>query len=127
VLVVRVQGQMEEAALRQVAERAAAEVSCVLDGALTQADFAAPPDGTRREALEALIEREVLRDQVVRVKIWNADGVVLYSDDSAIVGQHFPIQPFLRTALDGEAAYHVSSLDEEEEAHERAVYGRLME
>src|SRR5439155_3650495 len=33
----------------------------------------------------------------------------------------------LRAALDGQAAYHVSSLEEEEEARERAAYPRLME
>ncbi|HEV8636117.1 MAG TPA: histidine kinase dimerization/phospho-acceptor domain-containing protein, partial [Chloroflexota bacterium] len=126
-LIVGLQWQLEKTALQRAAAAAADQVTGVLDGQLTAEDFAGPLPPARREALEALIGREVLRDRVVRVKMWNADGVVVYSDDAGIVGRPFPIHPYLRAALAGELAYHVSSLEEEEEAHERAAYPRLME
>src|SRR5262245_20121517 len=126
-LVLGVQWRMEAIAMGQAADSAAGQVAGVLDHFLAAEDFAGPLPPPRRQALEALIGREVLRDRVVRVKIWNAAGVVVYSDDPEIVGRAFPIHPYLRAALDGEMAYHVSSLDEEEEARERALYPRLME
>src|SRR6266508_2478927 len=71
-LIVGVQWRMEAIALGQAADSAAAQVAGVLDPFLAPEDFAGPLPPPRREALEALIGREVLRDRVVRVKVWNA-------------------------------------------------------
>src|SRR5919197_3689106 len=80
-LVVGVEWRMEAIALGQAADSAAEQVAGVLDHFLVPEDFAGPLPPPRRQALEALIGRAVLRDRVVRVKIWNSAGVVVYSDD----------------------------------------------
>ena len=54
----------------------------------------------------------VLRDPTVRVKIWNQEGMVVFSDDPEIIGRIFPQHKYLRAALAGQVAYDVSSLDE---------------
>lgn len=51
--------------------------------------------------MDALIRNRVLRDPVVRVKLWDADGRVLYSDERALVGSVFPLGDDERRALLG--------------------------
>jgi len=49
------------------------------------------------EAAEARFDRvmraRVLKDPVVRVKIWGLDGRIVYSDERALVGRHFEFEP----------------------------------
>jgi two-component system NarL family sensor kinase len=40
--------------------------------------------------LDKVVGRHVLRDPVVRVKIWNAEGRIVYSDEPRLIGQQYP-------------------------------------
>jgi two-component system NarL family sensor kinase len=42
-------------------------------------------------ALDEAIRRQVLIDPFVRVKIWTADGRIIYSDEEALIGMTFPL------------------------------------
>lgn len=63
---------------------------------------------------------------LVRVKIWNTDGMVAYSDDPKLVRQKFPITDNLRQALDGRPIADISPLDKSENTDERG-FGQLLE
>jgi signal transduction histidine kinase len=63
---------------------------------------------------------------LVIVKIWNEDGVLVYSDDPNDVGQKFPISEDLAAALDGRRVSRISPLDREENRDDRG-YGELLE
>src|SRR5207248_3468603 len=118
---------LEQAALEEEADRAAAIASLLLDAQLRIDDFAAPPSIERYAAIDRLIRERVLDRQIVRVKIWNAAGLVVYSDDPALVGQHYPIEDELAQALAGRLAIELSDLGKAENDAERASYVRLME
>src|SRR5829696_7177188 len=47
---------------------------------------------------------------LVRVKIWNRNGLVVFSDDGDLVGQSFPLNSELRDALDGLTVANISPL-----------------
>ena len=65
-------------------------------------------------------------DSIVRVKLWSADGRVLYADESQLIGRSFPLSKEQREALALPATIaDVSELDESENAFESA--DRLVE
>ena len=44
-------------------------------------------------AVDAVVRGRLLSDRVVRVKVWRSDGTVIYSDDTAIIGRRFELEP----------------------------------
>ena len=79
---------------------------------LTPADFEAPVSGTRRRELDRLFSTDV-RDNLVRVKIWNPSGVVVYSSDPSLIGRRDAELRELRTALAGEVAQEIAPINAE--------------
>jgi two-component system, NarL family, sensor kinase len=78
-------------------------------------------------AVDDVVVARVLSSSIVRVKIWSADGRVLYSDEAAEIGGRYRLgedeQQLLRT---GGAAVEVSSLDRAENRLDRGQ-GKLIE
>ena len=84
--------------------------------------------GPAWDALDVLVRERVLDDRIVRVKIWDEDGRVLYSDDPSIVGHQFQLAAEEREALrTGSTVAEVSELEEAENTGEDAEFGRLLQ
>jgi two-component system NarL family sensor kinase len=65
---------------------------------------------------------------LVRVKVWNRDGTVVYSDNPSIIGRRFPLDEGVRRAIEGETATaNVSELDDPENIAEADQFDRLVE
>lgn len=75
-----------------------------------------------RDALEHLdqsVRGTVLKGSLVRVKLWSQDGVVLYSDESRLIGQQFELEADkLEVFETGEAHAEVSDLGSDENQFE---------
>jgi hypothetical protein len=75
-----------------------------------------------RDALEHLdraVRDTVLRGSLVRVKLWSQDGVVLYSDESRLIGQQFELAADeLEVFETGETHAEVSDLGSDENRFE---------
>jgi two-component system NarL family sensor kinase len=98
----------------------------VVEPHLTPATVAGKP-----RALQAFADE--LRDfapegSLVRVKLWNADGRIVYSDESRLIGQQFVLDDEEQALLHqrGAAQSAVSDLDEPENRFETG-FGRLLE
>jgi two-component system, NarL family, sensor kinase len=92
---------------------------------LTQALLAGDPAAQRR--LDGLVRRRVLREPVVRVKVWTPGGRIAYSDEPRLVGHRFRLGPEEAAALrSGRIEAEVSDLDHPENRFERP-FGRLLE
>lgn len=123
-----IQNYLEQAALRQGAENAAEQVAILLNPHLRLADFAGPLPAARFAQIDALVRENIInRQHVVRVKFWNRDGTILYSDMRELVGHHFPIEKELREALEGKTTFEISSLTRKENVGERGRFKRLIE
>jgi two-component system, NarL family, sensor kinase len=80
-----------------------------------------------RERLDRVVRRSVLRDPVVRVKVWMLDGRIAYSDEPLLIGRRFELQPAERTAVrERLVSAEVSDLSEPENRYERR-FGKLLE
>jgi putative nucleotidyltransferase with HDIG domain len=63
---------------------------------------------------------------LVRIKIWNRDGMVLYSDEPQLVGQTFPVEDDLIEAFEGETVAQLTNLGGAENEFEQG-FGELLE
>ncbi len=64
---------------------------------------------------------------LARIKIWNTDARVVYSDDASINGRRFPSDDGLADALEGETSSEVSDLAGAENTQDRSSDDRLLE
>lgn len=67
-----------------------------------------------------------LGPDILRIKVWNKDMVVVWSDDRRLVGKSFPDNGELKEALEGEIASELSHLGKTEHEFERE-YKTLLE
>ncbi|MFZ3383651.1 MAG: ATP-binding protein [Candidatus Methanoperedens sp.] len=121
-----IQQQMEQNALLQATDNTADHVSTILNQKLHTADFNGTLDTARYEEIDTLIRENVLNRNVVRVKIWSREGLLIYSDEKEQIGQRFPDNDELEEALAGKIVSAVSP-EKEENKGEREQYGRLFE
>ena len=118
---------LEQDALSAVAENTAHQATNILNRNLTPADLAGALRGPRYDEIDALIHTTLLSSDIVRIKIWNRDGLLVYADDPALMGQTFSLDEGLNEALNGKVASNISDLQAEENAEERGQYEELFE
>ncbi|MDX6199572.1 MAG: hypothetical protein QOJ79_2723 [Actinomycetota bacterium] len=83
--------------------------------------------GPARDALDDVVRHRVLGSHIVRVKIWDASGRIVYSDRSSLIGSTFDLAADERAALTSRhTAAEVSDLDEPENREERQ-FGKLLQ
>ena len=69
----------------------------------------------------------VVKDPVVRVKLWTLDGRIVYSDERPLVGRRFALEPEVMSAVRKRVvAADVSDLNRPENRYERH-FGKLLE
>ncbi len=85
-------------------------------------------------ALDRDVRRHLLHDPVQRVKIWTADGRIVYSDEPRLIGERFQLEQDERAVLSStgpESTSSLSDLDAPENRYERSddemleVYTRM--
>jgi len=78
------------------------------------------------EFLDSHVTELIERDRFIRTKLWSVDGLILYSDEKRLVGEHFvPDEDFVN--MTG-AEWHISDLTAEENRYERDLGAdRLLE
>jgi signal transduction histidine kinase len=97
----------------------------IAEPALTPGIYTGDPAARRRIWLA--LRREVLAEPVVRVKIWNADGTILWSDEPRLIGRRFALSKEELDALrEGRTEAEVSDLKAPENRFERN-YEKLLE
>ncbi len=127
ILIIGIQGRLENNALQQEANNAADQVALILNPNMWVNDLVRPLSPTRFAAIDTLIRTAILQGHIVHVRIYNPDGTLLYSDQSNLVGQQFPISDELALALNNQVGMDVSDLSKPENAADRGQYSRLLE
>ncbi|MFQ6001830.1 MAG: HD-GYP domain-containing protein [Anaerolineae bacterium] len=119
--------QLERTTLNQAAREAGAQVDRLISPLLEGLELEYPLDSDSYAEIDRVVREAVLSESIVRVKIWNTRGVVVYSNATDLVGRSFPVEEDLERALDGEFAMKISDLTAEEHVEERGKFARLME
>jgi len=123
----RLESTLENDALQDVAENTARQATNILNKNLVSSDLMDSMQGQRYAEIDALIHNTLLNANIVRIKIWNPAGLLIYSDDQSIVGKTFPLSTELEEAFKGEIATEISLLNKDENASERLAYKKLYE
>jgi len=107
----------------------AANVTDVLAEAVVQPSLSsalADGDLDAVEEFDRMVRDRILGDDVVRVKLWNPDGVVLYADEPQLIGRSFTLDDAQKEALaEPQTRAAISDLSEEENEFESG--SRLLE
>jgi PAS domain S-box-containing protein len=106
----------------ETARFVAAEVDMVFPGM----DFSLPMTGPRYEDFQRRVPRLLFNPSIKRIKVWNLDSVIVWSDERQLVGKQFPNDKELLEALNGTISSKIASLDKQENQTERQ-YRRLLE
>jgi two-component system, NarL family, sensor kinase len=78
------------------------------------------------KALDQIVHRRALRNPVVRVKIWDASGQILYSDAHQLIGLRYPLPAAELQALrTGSEDAEISDLSRPENRFERSQHKLL--
>lgn len=84
------------------------------------------PKTTDYDTFSKKLHHLTLGPNIIRIKIWNKDRVVVWSDDKRLVGQLFQDNDELTEAIKGNIASELSNLEKSEQKFERP-YKKLLE
>jgi two-component system, NarL family, sensor kinase len=103
----------------------------VIEPALTDAVLAG--DSAALDGLNATVNRIVINDSLVRVKLWRRDGTIMYANDSRLIGKRFDVdEEELQVLTEGGTKSDISDLSKPENQFETAgiklveVYTRVL-
>lgn len=97
----------------------------VVTPALTDALLDGDPEAVAR--VDDVVQRDVLDDSLVRVKLWSQGGTIVYSDEEQLIGTTWDLGADERAAMaTGRIEAEVSDLSQPENRFERE-HGKLLE
>jgi two-component system sensor histidine kinase HydH len=94
---------------------------------LEEYDFKAQDRKSVGHKFVALLNHMRLSPDIVHFKVYNPQGVVIWSDDKRLVGKSFTDNPQLQKALQGKVVANMSSLRKQENIFERQSASEAVE
>ncbi len=121
--------EMTQDALRQQADEVAVVVQGVFGRHMTATARLRPAVRASERAWWAGLAQDLLSADadLVRVKVWDPAGRIIYSNNPAQIGHAFPIDDDLRAALAGRPAMGISRLTGAENAGDPVARGALLQ
>ena len=117
--------EVTRATLDEAITNTAQAADSLLSPYLVAGDFAHPLWPGRLDDLDRMIGPHLSERGIVRVKLWNRKGVVIYSNDRRVVGRLFALSDELQAALAGRVAAEIRPPGKDENEEER-THGRLL-
>ncbi|WP_350601006.1 histidine kinase [Pseudomonas sp. 65/3-MNA-CIBAN-0223] len=121
-----VSARIERAAVQSAAEAGAHYMEAFLEPYVQEMSRDNGLSPTSVESLDRLMDSRSLRRHIVSIKIWRADGTVVYSTDKSITNRKFPMDE-IAEALKGNVVTDLEDLDQEENEFERKLNVPLYE
>ncbi|HEV7657906.1 MAG TPA: ATP-binding protein [Mycobacteriales bacterium] len=116
---------VQNEALRQAESNGEAIATRVVGPWITE-DFYSG-DAAAFKDLDDRVQIRMSDDTIQRIKVWSADGVILYCNDHQQIGLHFPLDPDDLTVLtNGGVDSDISDLDKSENLYDRG-FGESLE
>lgn len=119
--------EIERSAVNRAAAVSAIYVESILAAQLRHDSGDAVATVAMHEALDSIFVAGPLHRKVVRFKLWNGDGTIVYSSDHTQLGKRFPVEDLLAEAFGGTVQARLSDLDARDNVDEREHWRRLIE
>jgi signal transduction histidine kinase len=107
--------EAEATSIQETVDQIASSIDS--DGSPTETDFA---------QLQIDVEHTLLGREIVRVKIWDDSGTIVFSDENRLIGTAYPMTEDLLAAFSGALIYEEPDLSRPENQYER-TFGDLRE
>ena len=117
---------LENDSLERSKQLTAALISKEVNNELLPGELTAPETGHALKAFSKKIRHLSLPPDVERIKIWNSEKIVVWSDDERLIGKQFLDNEELNEALEGKIESELSELKKTEHQFERK-FKRLLE
>ncbi|RKS28623.1 histidine kinase [Pseudomonas sp. WPR_5_2] len=111
---------IENAAVQSAAEAGAQYMDTFLEPYVQEMSRDNGLSAESVQSLDRLTQSRSLKQHIVSIKIWRADGTVVYSTNKAITNHKFPLDE-IREALKGNVVTDLKDLDEDENEFEREL------
>ena len=121
------QSNVKVAVVDRTAGMAALYIDSLVSPLIQDSSSEGSLSSTARDELDLLVESTSLDPEVVSVKIWSPDGVILYSPNADLIGRAFDVEEELDRAFSGEVVSKLSDLSEPENEYERMAWDSLIE
>jgi len=121
------QSNVKEAVVDRTAGMAALYVDNFVSPLIQDSSSDGSLSTTATDELDLLVESTSLDPEVVSVKIWSPDGVILYSPNADLIGRAFDVEEELHRAFSGEVVSQLSDLSEPENEYEQELWDSLIE
>ncbi|WP_223512559.1 ATP-binding protein [Pseudomonas sp. GL-R-26] len=118
--------RIENAAVHSAAEAAAQYMDTFLEPYVQEMSRDNALSAASVQSLDRLAENRSLKQHIVSIKIWRADGTVIYGTNKAITDRKFPLDE-ITEALKGNVVTDLKDLDEDENEFERKLNMPLYE
>ncbi|MGH2906276.1 MAG: HD-GYP domain-containing protein [Solirubrobacterales bacterium] len=113
VIVYFVRHNVEANSKQKVADHAAFVAHAVVPEILPQDKLATPLRGKQLAVVDQQVRRELLKNGALRVKVYNAEGATVYSNDKSLIGSRFDDAGEFEEVMGGETVASVASLNHE--------------
>jgi hypothetical protein len=119
--------EIERSAVNRAAAVSAIYVESILAAQLRQDSGDTMATVAMHEALDRIFVAGPLHRKVVRFKLWDSDGKIVYSSDHTQLGMRFPVDGLLAAAFSGAVQARLSDLEARDNLAEREHWRRLIE
>ncbi|MEH6628965.1 MAG: sensor histidine kinase [Motiliproteus sp.] len=119
--------QIEQGVLNNTAASTALFMRSFIEPEVQELSFSDKLDADTRQQLDQLLQASDLSRRIISFKVWKEEGYIAYSSRPSIIGKTFPTTPNLRKAWTGVVTAEFDTLEDEEDALERATGMALLE
>jgi signal transduction histidine kinase len=119
--------QIESSEVSRAASMSAIYVESIFGAQLHDWPGGEIVDAETHAVLDRVFVQGPLHREVVRFKLWDASGRIVYSNDNEQIGRRFQLRKHLTAAFSGEVRARISTLDDADNWPEHARWPRLLE
>ena len=119
--------QIEGSAINRAAQVSSAYVESIVTSFLGEWPAAGTLAEPAHEALDRVFLEGPLRDRVVRFKLWDPSGRIIYSEDHAQIGRQYAVEASLAAAFEGRVQSHITYPAKADNLREQQHGSRLLE
>ena len=122
-----VSNRIEKSAIERIGHTTALFVDSFIAPFVLSVDTREPLETAASAELNALLTDTPLGREVVALKIWNSEGMIIHSSASSEIGSVFPIEAGLDRAWQGVVSAEITDLERPEHRSQRELSDHLLE
>jgi len=120
--------RIDDILLKSYSDVSASTIRLFVSSKLTKQDFTKPLSAQRYKEIDSLFDNHAEETNILKIKLWNRKGQVIYSSDKSIVGKIFPVKHELEEALEGTPeAEIVDTSEAAENKYDKKDFSRAVE